>query len=226
MVIGATNRIDTIDPALRRPGRFDREFPFTLPSKEARREILKIHTKEWQPPLPADAVDDIATRCVVRFDCLGCLLTLRSCVGYCGADIKALVTEASLRTIRRKFPQIYESNQKLLINPSAIRPTVHDFFSAMHNISPASHRAAPTYVPPLVPTAHLCTNSHADTQRRWRLTCSRCLATSCKSACLFSSGSFRPSSRASSRGQAACRTSWVMLRTQPLSIHVSLLKLR
>lgn len=84
---GATNRIDTIDPALRRPGRFDREFPFSLPSKDARRDILRIHTKDWNPPLPAEAINEIAVRCV----------------GYCGADIKALVTEASLRMIRRKY---------------------------------------------------------------------------------------------------------------------------
>ena len=62
VVIGATNRIDTIDPALRRPGRFDREFPFTLPSKEARREILKIHTTDWTPPLSAETIDEISTR--------------------------------------------------------------------------------------------------------------------------------------------------------------------
>lgn len=45
VIIGATNRLDNIDPALRRPGRFDREFLFPLPSKDARRDILSIHTK-------------------------------------------------------------------------------------------------------------------------------------------------------------------------------------
>ena len=47
IVIGATNRIDAIDPALRRPGRFDRELSFSLPSKPARRAILDIHTAKW-----------------------------------------------------------------------------------------------------------------------------------------------------------------------------------
>ena len=47
IVIGATNRIDAIDPALRRPGRFDRELMFALPNKQARRRILGIHTKKW-----------------------------------------------------------------------------------------------------------------------------------------------------------------------------------
>lgn len=57
VVIGATNRPDAVDPALRRPGRFDREFYFPLPALEARRQILDIHTKGWQPPL-SDAFKD------------------------------------------------------------------------------------------------------------------------------------------------------------------------
>ena len=48
LVIGATNRIDAIDPALRRPGRFDRELPFGLPSEGDRRDIFDIHTSTWQ----------------------------------------------------------------------------------------------------------------------------------------------------------------------------------
>ena len=50
VVIGATNRIDAVDSALRRPGRFDRELSFPLPNVEARKEILGIHTKKWQTP--------------------------------------------------------------------------------------------------------------------------------------------------------------------------------
>lgn len=53
-MIGATNRPDSVDPALRRPGRFDREFYFPLPNKEARRSIIDIHTKGWQPGLSDD----------------------------------------------------------------------------------------------------------------------------------------------------------------------------
>jgi SpoVK/Ycf46/Vps4 family AAA+-type ATPase len=51
IVIGATNRIDHIDPALRRPGRFDRELLFKLPSQKDRRSIIDIHTRNWNPPL-------------------------------------------------------------------------------------------------------------------------------------------------------------------------------
>lgn len=50
VVIGATNRPDAIDPALRRPGRFDREFAFSLPNETVRRKILEIHTGKWTPP--------------------------------------------------------------------------------------------------------------------------------------------------------------------------------
>lgn len=67
VVIGATNRIDSIDPALRRPGRFDREFLFPLPSLSARSQILKINTKEWNPKLSDNFVAEVAEKCVGRY---------------------------------------------------------------------------------------------------------------------------------------------------------------
>ena len=67
VVIGATNRIDSIDPALRRPGRFDREFLFPLPSLSARSQILKINTKEWNPKLSDGFVAEVAEKCVGRY---------------------------------------------------------------------------------------------------------------------------------------------------------------
>lgn len=60
IVIGATNRPDAIDPALRRPGRFDREFYFPLPNIDARKKILGIHTKGWNPPLEDSFMDQLA----------------------------------------------------------------------------------------------------------------------------------------------------------------------
>ena len=72
IVIGATNRPDHIDPALRRPGRFDRELEFKLPNAPVRRTILGIHTKAWTPPLAPALTQWIA----------------EETVGYCGADIK------------------------------------------------------------------------------------------------------------------------------------------
>nr|XP_033789639.1 ATPase family AAA domain-containing protein 2 isoform X3 [Geotrypetes seraphini] len=125
VVIGATNRLDSIDPALRRPGRFDREFLFSLPDREARKEILKIHMRDWNPK-PSDIfVEELAEKCV----------------GYCGADIKFVCTEAALSALRRRYPQIYTSNQKLQLDVSSINITSKDFVVAMQKIVPASQRA-------------------------------------------------------------------------------------
>ncbi|KAM4549947.1 ATPase family AAA domain-containing protein 2-like isoform 1-T1 [Fundulus diaphanus] len=130
VVIGATNRLDSIDPALRRPGRFDREFLFGLPDKESRKEILKIHTRLWKPPPSEDFLDELAEKCV----------------GYCGADIRAVCTEAALCALRRRYPQIYGTSQKLLLDVSSISVSSCDFVAAMRKMKPASQRsnACPT----------------------------------------------------------------------------------
>uniref|UniRef100_H3CZF2 ATPase family AAA domain-containing protein 2 n=1 Tax=Tetraodon nigroviridis TaxID=99883 RepID=H3CZF2_TETNG len=125
VVIGATNRLDSIDPALRRPGRFDREFLFNLPDKKARKHILKIHTRDWSPKLAEPFVEELAEKCV----------------GYCGADIKALCTEAALVALRRRNPQIYSSSVKLKLDITSIVLGPGDFSKAMRTIVPASHRA-------------------------------------------------------------------------------------
>ncbi|XP_044277774.1 ATPase family AAA domain-containing protein 2 isoform X2 [Varanus komodoensis] len=125
VVIGATNRLDSIDPALRRPGRFDREFLFTLPDKDARREILKIHTREWSPKPSEMFLEELAEKCV----------------GYCGADIKSICAEAALCALRRRYPQIYTSNAKLQLDISSINITAKDFVVAMQKTIPASQRA-------------------------------------------------------------------------------------
>ncbi|XP_026197029.1 ATPase family AAA domain-containing protein 2B [Anabas testudineus] len=125
VVIGATNRLDSIDPALRRPGRFDREFLFSLPDKKARKHILQIHTRDWNPKLAEPFIDELAEKCV----------------GYCGADIKALCTEAALVALRRRYPQIYGSSIKLKLDVTSIVLGPGDFSKAMRTIVPASHRA-------------------------------------------------------------------------------------
>ncbi|XP_071999737.1 ATPase family AAA domain-containing protein 2B isoform X2 [Engystomops pustulosus] len=125
IVIGATNRLDSIDPALRRPGRFDREFLFSLPDQKARKHILQIHTRDWNPKLSDAFLEELAEKCV----------------GYCGADIKALCTEAALIALRRRYPQIYASSQKLQLDVSSVVLGAHDFYHAMKNIVPASQRA-------------------------------------------------------------------------------------
>ncbi|XP_068198096.1 ATPase family AAA domain-containing protein 2B [Antennarius striatus] len=125
VVIGATNRLDSIDPALRRPGRFDREFLFNLPDKRARKHILEIHTRDWNPKLSEPFVGELAEKCV----------------GYCGADIKALCTEAALVALRRRYPQIYGSSVKLKLDVASIVLGPSDFSKAMRTIVPASQRA-------------------------------------------------------------------------------------
>ncbi|XP_048214738.1 ATPase family AAA domain-containing protein 2 isoform X2 [Perognathus longimembris pacificus] len=125
VVIGATNRLDSIDPALRRPGRFDREFLFSLPDKDARKEILKIHTRDWNPK-PLDMfLEELA----------------ENCVGYCGADIKSVCAEAALCALRRRYPQIYTTSEKLQLDLSSINISAKDFEVAMQKMIPASQRA-------------------------------------------------------------------------------------
>ncbi|NWT50120.1 ATAD2 protein, partial [Erythrocercus mccallii] len=125
VVIGATNRLDSIDPALRRPGRFEREFRFNLPNKEARLEIFKIHTRDWTLKPSDNLLEDLAEKCV----------------GFCGADIKALCVEAGLCALRRRYPQIHESDKRLKIDARSIKVTAKDFAMAMQKIVPASQRA-------------------------------------------------------------------------------------
>lgn len=133
IVIGATNRPDSIDPALRRPGRFDREFYFPLPGTEERRAILDIHTRGWNPPLEPQIKDELAH------------LTK----GYGGADLRALCTEAALNAVQRRYPQIYSSNEKLLIDPKTIEVTPKDFMISVKKMVPSSERSASSGAAPL-----------------------------------------------------------------------------
>ncbi|NXL31311.1 ATAD2 protein, partial [Glaucidium brasilianum] len=135
VVIGATNRLDAVDPALRRPGRFDRELLFSLPNKESRKEIIKIHTQGWNPKPPDRFLEDLAEKCV----------------GYCGADIKSLCAETALCALRRCYPQIYQSDEKLQLDINSIKITAKDFVKAMQKIVPASQRAVTSPGQPLHP---------------------------------------------------------------------------
>lgn len=133
IVIGATNRPDSVDPALRRPGRFDREFYFPLPDINARSDILKIHTRKWSPPLPSEFLDKVAG------------LTK----GYGGADLRALCTEAALNSIQRKYPQIYKTNDKLQVDPTKVKVIAKDFMQAIDKIIPSSARSTSSGSAPL-----------------------------------------------------------------------------
>jgi SpoVK/Ycf46/Vps4 family AAA+-type ATPase len=133
VVIGATNRPDSVDNALRRPGRFDREFYFPLPNVVGRRAILDIHTKNWDPPLDPKMKDQLAE------------LTK----GYGGADLRALCTEAALNAVQGTYPQIYQSEKKLLIHPSEIKVLAKDFMVSVNKMVPSSQRTASSAANPL-----------------------------------------------------------------------------
>jgi len=125
IVIGATNRIDSIDPALRRPGRFDREIEIGVPDKEGRLAILKIHTRNI--PLSKDV--DLNEFASVTH-------------GFVGADIASLVKEAAINVIRRIYPDINwkkdEPPSKEILDKLVI--TQRDFKEALRFVSPSAMR--------------------------------------------------------------------------------------
>jgi len=124
VVLGATNRPDSVDPALRRPGRFDREIEISVPNIDGRIEILQIHTRGM--PIGKD-VD---------------LKKLASELhGYTGADIKSLCRESAIKAIRRYLPKIDLENKRI---PSKILQSMEiqlcDLSDAMHEIVPTAMR--------------------------------------------------------------------------------------
>ncbi|XP_010535073.1 PREDICTED: uncharacterized protein LOC104810458 [Tarenaya hassleriana] len=111
VVIGATNCPDAIDPALRRPGRFDREIYFPLPSLEDRASIISLHTKKWPKPVSGYLLKWIA----------------KETAGFAGADLQALCTQAVMIALKRNFPlQEFMTTAQLNI-PGANRVTLPDF---------------------------------------------------------------------------------------------------
>nr|CCA22358.1 ATPase family AAA domaincontaining protein 2 putati [Albugo laibachii Nc14] len=135
VVIGATNRLDAIDPALRRPGRFDRELAFHLPKLADREQILSINVKKW----PSRPCSSLLKRLA------------KSTVGYCGADLRALCSEAVLCSLRRSFPQVYSSNEKLLLDMDRVDVLYEDFTRAIEKIRPASWCCESNHAKPLAP---------------------------------------------------------------------------
>jgi transitional endoplasmic reticulum ATPase len=125
VVLGATNRPDSLDPALRRPGRFDREIEIGIHNVDGRFEILKIHTHEM--PLGSD----------IQLRDLAKLLN-----GYTGADIKALSREAAMKSIRRSLTDFDLENQNQVPSEilNSIRINQQDFINAMKEIIPTALR--------------------------------------------------------------------------------------
>jgi transitional endoplasmic reticulum ATPase len=124
VVIGATNRVDAIDPALRRPGRFDREIEIGVPTESDRIEILKIHTRGM--PLGDE----------VKLEVLG-----QQTHGFVGADLAALAREAGIRALRRYLPEIDLEEEEI---PEEVLDTMQvtagDFRDALRDVSPSAMR--------------------------------------------------------------------------------------
>lgn len=112
---------------MRRPGRFDRELFFPLPAMKERLDIFKIHIKKWKNPPPDDLLQTLADQAT----------------GYCGSDLKALCTEAVIQGLKRTYPQIYLTSNRLLLNPERVEVKKTDFDKASSFLVPASHRVTP-----------------------------------------------------------------------------------
>jgi len=132
IVIGATNRPDAIDPALRRPGRFDREIEVPPPDKKARREILAVHTRNV--PLAEDV--DLDKLAEITY-------------GYTGADLAALVKEAAMNALRRFLKEHAIDLDKPIPSEllQKLKVTMADFYKAMRNVAPSLMREVLIEVP-------------------------------------------------------------------------------
>ena len=124
IVIAATNRPNALDPALRRPGRFDREIEIKVPDKRGRLEILQIHTHNM--PLDTD-VDQDRVAAVTH--------------GFVGADLEYLCKEAAMKCLRRLLPELNLEDEKLapeVLNKLIV--TMNDFENAVKEVMPSAMR--------------------------------------------------------------------------------------
>jgi transitional endoplasmic reticulum ATPase len=131
VVIGATNRRDALDPALRRPGRFDREIEIGVPDREGRNEIMDVHTR--QMPIS----DDFEINWV-----------LDNTYGFVGADLAALVRESAMKALRRYLPEIDLEEETIppeVLEKMEVR--MDDFREAIKDIEPSALREIYVEIP-------------------------------------------------------------------------------
>ncbi len=124
IVIGATNRQDALDPALRRPGRFDREIEVGIPDRKGRMEILQIHVRS----MPLDKSFNINEIAAITH-------------GYTGADLSLLTKEAALKALRRVLPEMNLEDD--LVSPELLdklKVSQKDFYAGMLEIQPSALR--------------------------------------------------------------------------------------
>ncbi len=131
VVIGATNRPDSLDPALRRPGRFDREIEIGIPDEHGREEILAIHTRG----MPLDEKINLKELSKVTH-------------GFVGADLEVLAKEAAMRSLRRVLPDI-DLDEDTISNEilQRIQITSQDFREALKEVRPSALREVHVQVP-------------------------------------------------------------------------------
>ncbi|MGB9966219.1 CDC48 family AAA ATPase [Halobacterium sp. CBA1126] len=130
-VIGTTNRVDAIDPALRRPGRFDREIEIGVPDRDGREEVLRIHTRGM--PL-GDGVD------LERY--------AESTQGFVGADLENLAKESAMHALRRIRPELDLEEEEIPAKVlDSIEVTENDFKEALKGIEPSALREVFVEVP-------------------------------------------------------------------------------
>ena len=131
IVIAATNRPNALDPALRRPGRFDREIEIKVPDKRGRLEILQIHTRNM--PLDTD-VDQNRIAAVTH--------------GFVGADLEYLCKEAAMKCLRRLLPELNLEDEKISVETlEKLVITMNDFDNALKDALPSAMREVYLEVP-------------------------------------------------------------------------------
>ncbi len=131
VVIAATNRPDSIDPALRRPGRFDREIEIGIPDDEGRFDILSIHTRG----MPIDEKVDLKQ-------------ISKTIHGFVGADLEILSKEAAMKSLRRILPEIDYDEEKISSEIlEKIQITSEDFRDALKEVSPSALREVQVQIP-------------------------------------------------------------------------------
>lgn len=131
VVIAATNRPDSIDPALRRPGRLDREIEIGIPDDEGRFEILSIHTRG----MPIDETVNLKQ-------------ISKTTHGFVGADLEVLSKEAAMRSLRRILPEIDLDEEKISSEIlQKIQVTNEDFLDALKEVRPSALREVQVQIP-------------------------------------------------------------------------------